>query len=59
MDIESFGPETVATLFNAGLLSDIPDIYTLDYYKLIGDCWIWREEVEALIKGVQKSKEKP
>ena len=59
MDIESFGPETVATLFNAGLLSDIPDIYTLDYYKLIGTAGFGEKKVEALIKGVQKSKEKP
>ncbi len=59
MDIESFGPETVATLFHAGLLNDIPDIYTLDYYTLIGTAGFGEKKVESLIKGVQKSKEKP
>lgn len=59
MDIESFGPETVATLYHAGLLKDIPDIYTLDYYSLIGTAGFGEKKVDSLIKGVNKSKEQP
>ena len=59
MDIESFGPETVATLYKEGLLKDIPDIYKVDYYKLIGTPGFGEKKVASLIKGVQKSKEKP
>lgn len=59
MDIESFGPETVATLYNTGMLKDIPDIYTLDYYALIGSAGFGEKKVQALIDGVKKSKEQP
>ncbi|NCB01895.1 MAG: DNA ligase (NAD(+)) LigA, partial [Spirochaetia bacterium] len=59
MDIESFGPETVATLHRLGHLKDIPDIYTLDYSLLIGQEGFGEKKVAALIKGVDKSKEQP
>lgn len=57
MDIDSFGPETITTLIDLGLLEDVPDIYTLDYEKALSDIPGFGEKKIAAIKaGVEKSK---
>ena len=57
MDIDSFGPETITTLIDLGLLKDVPDIYTLDYEKtLSGISGFGQKKIAAIKAGVQKSK---
>lgn len=59
MDIEGFGPETVAFLMKKGLLYDIPDIYRIDYLGLIGEPGFGEKKAKALAQAVEKSKEQP
>ncbi len=57
MDIESFGPETITTLIDLGLLKDVSDIYTLDYERALNGVPGFGEKKIAAIKaGVEKSK---
>lgn len=57
MDIDSFGPETITTLLDLGLLKDIPDIYTLDYESaLTGVPGFGAKKIGAIKAGVEKSK---
>jgi DNA ligase (NAD+) len=35
MDIKSFGDANVRKFYEMGLLKDIPNIYTLDFEKLV------------------------
>ncbi len=59
MDIENFGPETVEFLISRGMISDVEDIYTFDYDKLI-DQKGFGEKKTALIKdGIKKSLDQP
>jgi DNA ligase (NAD+) len=60
MDIESFGPETASALLEKGLLKDVDDIYTIDYRKELSDTpGFGAKKIQAIIDGVQKSKEQP
>ncbi|AEV29857.1 DNA ligase, NAD-dependent [Sphaerochaeta pleomorpha str. Grapes] len=60
MDIESFGPETASALLEKGLLKDVDDIYTIDYRKVLSDTpGFGVKKIEAIIEGVEKSKEQP
>lgn len=59
MDIEGFGPETVAFLVQRGLVHDIPDIYEVDYASLIGEPGFGEKKASSLSEAVLKSKEKP
>jgi len=57
MDIDSFGPETIITLIDLGLLEDVSDIYKLDYERALSDAPGFGEKKIAAIKaGVEKSK---
>lgn len=57
MDIDSFGPETITTLVDLGLLKDVSDIFSLDYEKALADSPGFGEKKIAAIKaGVEKSK---
>ncbi|NCC63026.1 MAG: DNA ligase (NAD(+)) LigA [Spirochaetia bacterium] len=60
MDIENFGPETASFLIELGLIKDVPDIYRIDYKKVLADQKGFGEKKILLLeKGVQKSKEQP
>jgi len=59
MDIEGFGPETVAYLVKKNLLQDIPGIYTIDYLQLVGEPGFGVKKASALASAVEKSKERP
>ena len=59
MDIENFGPETVNVLFDKGLLRDIPDLYSIDYFSLIGEMGFGEKKVQLLHDGVVSSRERP
>ena len=48
MDIEGFGPETVAFLVRKQLVKDIPDLYTVDYAKLGAEPGLQEKKAPAL-----------
>lgn len=59
MDIEGFGPETVAFLMRKHLISDIPDIYRVDYEDLVGEPGFGEKKAFALKRAVEESKKRP
>ncbi len=57
MDIDNFGPETAAVLIDqGGVLQDVPDIYRIDYRKVLGELSGWEKKILLLEKGVEESK---
>ena len=56
MDIDGMGQETVQQLFNAGLLTNIADIYSLKFDDLIQLDRMAEKSVNNLLKGVEASK---
>ncbi|CAM3705017.1 NAD-dependent DNA ligase LigA [Flavobacterium gelidilacus] len=59
MDIEGLGGETVALLFNAGLVSNYADLYELQKEQIIPLERMAEKSAENLVKGVQDSKNVP
>ncbi|MDD3942072.1 MAG: NAD-dependent DNA ligase LigA [Sphaerochaetaceae bacterium] len=59
MDIEGFGPETVAFLVGRNLVRDIPDIYEVDYDGLVGEPGFGTKKAGSLGQAVSKSKDRP
>lgn len=57
MDIEGLGPAVLEQLVNAGLISNIVDIYDLDYNAVIQLERIGSKSAENLRTAVEKSKE--
>ena len=59
MDIEGLGGETVALLFNNGLVKDYADLYELTVEQILPLERMAQKSAENLVNGVQKSKEIP
>ncbi|MFT7250918.1 MAG: DNA ligase (NAD+) [Flavobacterium sp.] len=59
MDIEGLGGETVALLFNAGLVLNYADLYELQKEQIIPLERMAEKSAENLVKGVQDSKNVP
>lgn len=59
MDIEGLGGETVALLYNAGLVKDYADLYELKKEQIIPLERMAEKSAENLINGIEKSKEVP
>ena len=59
MDIEGLGGETVALLFNAGLVSNYADLYELKKEQIIPLERMAEKSAENLVKGVEASKKVP
>lgn len=59
MDIEGLGGETVALLFNNGLVHNYADLYELKVEDILPLERMAQKSAENLIKGVEKSKEIP
>ena len=57
MDIEGLGGETVALLFNAGLVKNYADLYDLKKEKVVVLERMADKSADNLISGVEKSKE--
>lgn len=57
MDIEGLGGETVALLYNAGLIKDYADLYDLKKEQVIPLERMAEKSAENLINGIEKSKE--
>lgn len=59
MDIEGLGGETVALLYNAGLVSNYADLYELQKEQIIPLERMAEKSAENLVKGVEDSKNVP
>ncbi|MDL2144690.1 NAD-dependent DNA ligase LigA [Flavobacterium tructae] len=59
MDIEGLGGETVALLFNNGLVHNYADLYELKVEDILPLERMAQKSAENLVKGVEKSKEIP
>jgi DNA ligase (NAD+) len=59
MDIEGLGGETVALLYNNGLVKDYADLYELTVEQILPLERMAQKSAENLVNGVQKSKEIP
>lgn len=59
MDIEGLGGETVALLFNNGLVKDYSDLYELTVAQILPLDRMAQKSAVNLVNGVQKSKEIP
>ena len=59
MDIEGLGGETVALLFNNGLVNDYADLYELTIEQILPLERMAQKSAENLVNGVHKSKEIP
>lgn len=57
MDIEGLGGETVALLFNAGLVQNYADLYDLKKEQVVVLDRMADKSAENLISGIEKSKE--
>ncbi|HLA55051.1 MAG TPA: NAD-dependent DNA ligase LigA [Flavobacterium sp.] len=59
MDIEGLGGETVALLFNNGLVKNYADLYELKVDQILPLERMAQKSAENLINGIEKSKEIP
>jgi DNA ligase (NAD+) len=59
MDIEGLGGETVALLYENGLVKDYSDLYELTVDQVIPLERMAKKSAENLVNGIQKSKEVP
>ncbi len=56
MNIEGIGPETIESLFNAGLVKNPADLYALTYEQLMGLERFGEKSAQNVLKGLEKSK---
>jgi len=59
MNIDGLGEETVVQLYEAGLIRNVADLYSLSYDSLVALERMADKSVENLLKGVQNSKNIP
>jgi len=59
MDIDSMGAETVELLFDAGLIKNYADLYTLTYNQVIALDRMADKSASNLVLGIRKSTEIP
>lgn len=59
MDIRGFGEANVRKLYELGILSDIPSVYTLDFSRLEGLEGFGPKSIENLRTAIEQSKKQP
>ncbi len=59
MNIESFGSERVALLFNKGIIKNVADIYKIEVEKLINLEGMAEKSAINLIESIKQSKKQP
>ncbi|MCP5052731.1 MAG: DNA ligase (NAD(+)) LigA, partial [bacterium] len=59
MDIDTLGEKTIAFLFDKGFVKDIPDHYTFDYDKLLGQEGFKEKKIGNIKKSIEISKTRP
>ena len=57
MDIDTLGEKTIEFLLKKEFIKRIPDIYTFDYDKLLGEEGFKEKKIENIKKSIEKSKE--
>lgn len=59
MDIQSIGAEMAETLYSAGLVKDLPDLYTLTFEQVLALDRVGEKTATNLIQGIEESKKQP
>ncbi len=59
MDIENLGPETLETLYQRGLIKDVPDIYSFDPAALEGVAGFGEKKIALIKEGIERSRKQP
>ena len=59
MNIEGFGSERVAMLYNEGLITNIADIYRMEFEKLASLDGMAKKSALNLLESIQQSKKQP
>ena len=59
MDVDNFGSQTGVQLINAGLISDVADIYSLKLSDLLEIEGFQEKKAENLLAGIEASKQQP
>lgn len=59
MDMDSIGPKAIEKLYDMGLVRDIPDLYTCDYDKLLGQKGYGEKMIQSFRKAVEDSRTRP
>jgi DNA ligase (NAD+) len=59
MDIENLGPETIDVLLEHDLVRDLPDLYTMNWQKLLEVPGFGEKKVALIREGILASKRKP
>ncbi len=59
MDIEHFGEKTIRTLFEEGMIRNIPDFYTCNYDALIEKEGFGEKKIALMKEAIEKSKSTP
>jgi len=57
MDIDTLGEKTIEFLLEKGFIKSIPDIYSFDYDKLLGEEGFKEKKIENIKNSIKKSKE--
>ncbi len=59
MDMDSIGPKAIEKLYDMGLVRDIPDLYTCDYDRLLGQKGYGEKMIQSFRKAVEDSRTRP
>ncbi|MGM0431883.1 MAG: NAD-dependent DNA ligase LigA [Spirochaetota bacterium] len=59
MDIDGLGKRTVKLLIDKNMVSDIADLYFVDYDQLLGEEGFGQKKVEQLKKSIKSSRRQP
>jgi len=59
MDIETLGEKTIAFLFDKGWIREIPDLFTFDYQRLMGEEGFGEKKIANIQASLEMSKKKP
>ena len=59
MDIDTLGEKTIDFLLENGFVKSIPDLYSFDYSRLLGQEGFKERKIDNLHRSIEKSKEQP
>ncbi len=59
MDIDGLGSQTIRTLIDEGFITDLPDLYTVDWERFAELPGFGEKKVTHIKKSLEESKEKP
>jgi len=56
MDIDTLGEKTIGFLLEKGFIKSIPDLYTFDYHRLLGEEGFKEKKIENIRQSIEESK---